>query len=121
MIQEESVLDVADNTGAKKVKCFRVLGGTKRRYAYVGDIIIGSVKEAAPKGAVKKGDKVKAVIVRTKKEIKRNDGSILKFYDNSCVILDDKKNPRGTRIFGSVAREIREKFLKICSLAPEVI
>ena len=122
MIQEETELDVADNTGAKKVKCFRVLGGTRRRYAYVGDIIVGSVKEADPKGSVKKGDKVKAVIVRTKKDIRRSDGSKLKFYDNSCVILDDKNNPKGTRIFGSVAREVREnKFVKICSLAPEVI
>ena len=122
MIQEETVLEVADNTGAKKLKCFRVLGGSKRRYAYVGDIIVGSIKQADPKGAVKKGEVVKAVIVRTKNYIKRKDGSKLKFYDNSCVIIDDKNNPKGTRIFGTVAREVRERgFVKICSLAPEVI
>lgn len=122
MIQEETELEVADNTGAKKVKCFRVLGGSKRRYAYVGDIIIGSVKAAEPGGMVKKGDVVRAVIVRTKNYIKRLDGSKLKFYDNSCVIIDDKKNPRGTRIFGSIAREVRENgFIKIGSLASEVI
>ncbi|NGX57063.1 MAG: 50S ribosomal protein L14 [Candidatus Anoxychlamydiales bacterium] len=122
MIQEESQLNVADNTGAKKVKCFRVLGGSKRRYAHVGDVIICSVKEADPKGSIKKGEKVKAVIVRTKKGIRRKDGSILKFYDNSCVIIDDKKNPKGTRIFGSICREVREReYIKICSLAPEVI
>jgi len=122
MIQEETALEVADNTGAKKVKCFRVLGGSKRRYAYVGDIVVASVKEADPRGAIKKGEKVKAVIVRTKNYIKRKDGSKLRFYDNSCVIIDDKNNPKGTRIFGSVAREVRESgFVKICSLAPEVI
>jgi len=122
MIQEESELDVADNTGAKKVKCFRILGGTKRRYAYIGDVIIASVKEANPKGMVKKGDKVRVVIVRTKKHTYRKDGSKLKYYDNSGVIIDDKNNPKGTRIFGSIAREVREKgFIKICSLAPEVI
>jgi large subunit ribosomal protein L14 len=122
MIQEETVLDVADNTGAKKVKCFRVLGGSSRRYAYIGDIIVGSVKEADSKGAVKKGEVIKAVIVRTKHYIKRSDGSKIRFYDNSCVIIDDKNNPKGTRIFGSVAREVRENgFLKISSLAPEVI
>ncbi|MGD2169101.1 MAG: 50S ribosomal protein L14 [Chlamydiota bacterium] len=122
MLQEESKLEVADNTGAKKVKCFRVLGGSKKRYAKVGDIIVCSVKEADPKAAVKKGDVVKAVIVRTKNEIKRKDGSTLRFYDNSCVIIDDKKNPRGTRIFGPIPREIRDKgYIKITSLAPEVI
>ena len=122
MIQEETVLEVADNTGAKKVKCFRILGGTNRRYAYVGDIIVASVKEADPKGVVKKGEVIKAVIVRTRNYIKRSDGSKLRFYDNSCVIIDDKNNPKGTRIFGSVAREVRENgFVKISSLAPEVI
>ncbi|KKM63246.1 hypothetical protein LCGC14_1513460 [marine sediment metagenome] len=100
MIQEESELDVADNTGAKKVKCFRVLGGTNRRYAYIGDVVIASVKEASPKGIVKKGDKVRVVIVRTKKHTFRKDGSKLRFYDISGVIIDDKNNPRGTRIFG---------------------
>lgn len=122
MIQQESNLEVADNTGAKKVRCFKVLKGSKRRYADVGDIIICSVKEADPKGLVKKGDVVRAVIVRTKSYIRRVDGSVLRFYDNSCVILDDKDNPKGTRIFGPVAREVRENgFIKISSLAPEVI
>ncbi|NGX63079.1 MAG: 50S ribosomal protein L14 [Candidatus Anoxychlamydiales bacterium] len=122
MIQEETELEVADNTGAKRVKCFRILGGTRKRYGFIGEIVIASVKEAVPKGTVKKGEKVRAVIVRTKKHISRKDGSKLKFYDNSCVIIDDKNNPRGTRIFGSVAREVRERgFIKICSLAPEVI
>jgi len=122
MIQQESNLEVADNTGAKKVRCFKVIRGSKRRYARVGDIIICAVKEADPKGAVKKGDVVRAVIVRTKGYIRRPDGSFLRFYDNSCVIIDDKDNPRGTRIFGPVAREVRENgFIKISSLAPEVI
>jgi large subunit ribosomal protein L14 len=122
MIQQESNLDVADNTGAKKVRCFKVLKGSKRRYANVGDVIVCSVKEADPKGLVKKGDVVKAVIVRTRSYIRRPDGSLLRFYDNSCVILDDKDNPRGTRIFGPVAREVRDVgFVKITSLAPEVI
>jgi large subunit ribosomal protein L14 len=122
MIQEETELGVADNTGAKRIRCFRVLGGSKRRYASIGDIIIGSIKEADPKGAVKKGDVIKAVIVRVKFFIKRKDGSKLRFYDNSCVIIDDKNNPKGTRIFGSIAREVRERgFIKISSLAPEVI
>jgi large subunit ribosomal protein L14 len=122
MIQQESNLEVADNTGAKKVRCFKVLKGSKRRYAAVGDVIVCSVKDADPKGLVKKGDVVKAVIVRTKNYIRRPDGSMLRFYDNSCVILDDKGNPRGTRIFGPVAREVREQgFVKITSLAPEVI
>jgi len=122
MIQQESNLEVADNTGAKSVRCFKVLKGSKRRYAGVGDVIVCSVKDADPKGLVKKGDVVKAVIVRTKNYIRRSDGSLLRFYDNSCVILDDKGNPRGTRIFGPVAREVREQgFVKITSLAPEVI
>ena len=122
MIQEETDLEVADNTGAKRVRCFRVLGGSKRRYAGCGDVIVCSVKEADPKSIVKKGTVIKAVIVRTKKYIRRKDGSKLKFYDNSCVIIDDKSNPRGTRIFGPVAREVREKgYIKISSLAPEVI
>lgn len=122
MIQQETNLEVADNTGAKRVCCFKVLGGSRRRYARVGDIVVCSVKEADPRGAVKKGDVVKAVIVRTKADIRRPDGSILRFYDNSCVIIDDKNNPRGTRIFGPVARETRDAgFVKICSLAPEVI
>jgi large subunit ribosomal protein L14 len=123
MIQQEACLEVADNTGAKKVKCIKVLGGSKRRYAYIGDIIVCSVKESTPKASVKKGEVIKAVIVRVKKPIKRADGSYLRFYVNSCVILDDKlENPKGTRIFGPVARELREKgFMKIVSLAPEVI
>jgi large subunit ribosomal protein L14 len=122
MIQQESNLEVADNTGAKKVRCFKVLKGSKRRYARAGDVIICSVKDADPKGSVKKGDVVRAVIVRTKSYIRRKDGSLLRFYDNSCVIIDDKDNPRGTRIFGPVAREVRESgFVKISSLAPEVI
>ena|SRR5438105_76166 len=122
MIQQETDLEVADNTGAKRVRCFRVLGGTRRRYAKVGDIIVCSVKEASTTGAVKKGEVVKAVIVRTKNYIRRNDGSMLRFYDNSCVIIDDKNNPRGTRIFGPIAREVRDGgYVKISSLAPEVI
>ncbi|CDR33063.1 50S ribosomal protein L14 [Criblamydia sequanensis] len=122
MIQQESELEVADNTGAKRVKCFKVLGGSKRRYAQVGDIIVCSVKAAAPDGSVKKGDVVKCVIVRTTKYIKRKDGSKLRFDTNSCVLIDDKLNPRGTRIFGPVAREVRDRgYLKIASLAPEVI
>lgn len=122
MIQQESELEVADNTGAKRVRCFKVPGGSKRRYARAGDIIVCSVKAAAPDGSVKKGDVVKCVIVRTKKYIKRRDGSKLRFDTNSCVIIDDKLNPRGTRIFGPVAREVRDRgFLKIASLAPEVI
>jgi large subunit ribosomal protein L14 len=122
MIQQESELEVADNSGAKRVKCFKVLKGSKRRYAGVGDVIVCSVKDADPKAAVKKGDVVKAVIVRTKNYIRRKDGSYLRFYDNSCVLIDDKLNPRGSRIFGPVAREVREVgFIKIASLAPEVI
>lgn len=123
MIQQESELEVADNTGAKKVKCIKVLRGSKRRYAGVGDLIVCSVKEVQPNSNIKKGSVVRAVVVRTKKQIRRNDGSYLKFYVNSCVILDDKlENPKGTRIFGPVARELRERgFAKIISLAPEVI
>lgn len=122
MIQQESELEVADNTGAKRVKCFKVLKGSKRRYANIGDVIICSVKDADSKGSVKKGEVVRAVIVRTKSYIRRPDGSQLRFYDNSCVLIDDKDNPRGTRIFGPVAREVRESgFVKISSLAPEVI
>lgn len=122
MIQQETNLEVADNTGAKKVRCFKVLGGSRRRYAHVGDIIVCAVKEADAKGAVKKGEVVKAVVVRTKAYIRRPDGSLLRFYDNSCVIIDDKNNPRGTRIFGPIAREVRDSgFVKISSLAPEVI
>lgn len=122
MSQQETELVVADNTGAKRVKCFKVLGGSRRRYAKVGDLIICSVKESDPKANVKKGEVVRAVVVRTKGDIRRADGSILRFYDNSCVIVDDKKNPKGTRIFGPIAREVRESgFIKISSLAPEVI
>jgi len=122
MIQQESELLVADNTGAKRVCCFKVLGGSKRRYASVGDIIVCSVKAASPDGSIKKGDVVKCVIVRTTKYIVRKDGSKLRFDTNACVIIDDKLNPKGTRIFGPVAREVRDRgFLKIASLAPEVI
>ncbi len=122
MIQEETLLKVADNTGAKRVKCFRILGGSGRRYASVGDVIIGSVRDVEPDGSVKKGDVVRAVVVRTKRYIKRKDGSWLRFDTNSCVLIDDKGNPRGTRIFGPVAREVRDAgYLKIGSLAPEVI
>jgi large subunit ribosomal protein L14 len=122
MIQQETELEVADNTGAKRIKCFKVLGGSRKRYAKVGDRFIGSVQEADPKGVVKKGEVVTAVIVRTKSYIRRPDGSLLRFDNNSCVVIDDKDNPRGTRIFGPIAREVREGgFVKISSLAPEVI
>ncbi len=122
MLQQESKLKVADNSGAKRVKCFKVLGGSKRRYARVGDIIICSVKDADPDSSTKKGEIVKAVVVRTRRYITRKDGSKLRFDTNSCVIIDDKGNPKGTRIFGPVAREVRDRgFLKISSLAPEVI
>ena len=124
MIQVQSRMKVADNSGAKDVMCIRVLGGYKKRYAHVGDIIIASVKSAAPHAPIKKGDIVKAVIVRTKKEIRRVDGSYLRFDDNACVVINDKekKDPKGTRIFGPVAREIRHAgFVKIASLAPEVL
>jgi len=122
MIQQESELDVADNSGAKRIKCFKVLGGSRRRYAGVGDIIIASVREADPNSAIKKGEVVKAVIVRTKYYIRRSDGTKIKFDTNACVLLDDKSNPRGSRVFGPVARELRDRnYLKIVSLAPEVI
>lgn len=122
MIQQETVLQVGDNTGAKKVLCIKVLGGSTRRYATVGDIIVATVKEATPNGVVKKGDVVKAVVVRTRKEIRRPDGSYIAFSENAAVIIDDNGNPRGTRIFGPVARELRDKnFMKIVSLAPEVL
>lgn len=122
MIQQETVLQVGDNTGAKKVLCIKVLGGSTRRYATVGDIIVAAVKEATPNGVVKKGDVVKAVVVRTRKEIRRPDGSYIAFSENAAVIIDDNGNPRGTRIFGPVARELRDKnFMKIVSLAPEVL
>lgn len=122
MLQQETQLKVADNTGAKRVKCFKILGGTRRRYAGVGDIIICSVREAEPDSSVKKGEVVRAVVVRTKRYVKRQDGSWLRFDSNSCVIIDDKGNPKGTRIFGPVAREVRDRgFVKISSLAPEVI
>lgn len=122
MIQQETVLQVGDNTGAKKVLCIKILGGSTRRYATVGDIIVVAVKEAAPGGVVKKGDVVKAVVVRTKKEIRRPDGSHIAFSENAAVIIDDNNNPKGTRIFGPVARELRDKnFMKIISLAPEVL
>lgn len=122
MIQQESILNVADNTGAKRLLCIRVLGGSRRRYARVGDIIIASVKEAAPGGVVKKGDVVKAVVVRTKKETRRPDGSTIRFDENAAVVINEARDPRGTRIFGPVARELREKdFMRIISLAPEVL
>ena len=122
MIQVESMLDVADNSGARRVLCIRVLGGTRRRYASIGDIIVVSVKEAIPRGKVKKGDVMKAVIVRTAKEIGRPDGSYIKFDTNSAVLIDNQREPIGTRIFGPVARELRAKrFMKIISLAPEVL
>ncbi len=122
MIQQETRLKVADNTGGKEILCIHIMGGSKRRYGTVGDIIIASVKSAAPGGSVKKGDVVRAVIVRTSKEIRRPDGSSIKFDDNAAVILDQARNPKGTRIFGPVARELRELgFMKIVSLAPEVL
>lgn len=122
MIQEETNLVVADNSGAKKVKCIRVLGGSNRRYARVGDIIVVSVKTAIPGGGVKKGEVSRAVIVRTKKEVRRNDGSYIRFDENAAVLLNAQGEPRGTRIFGPVARELRDKkFMKIISLAPEVL
>lgn len=122
MIQGESYLKVADNTGAKEIMCIRVLGGSFRRYGSVGDTIVASVKTAAPGGVVKKGDVVKAVIVRTTKPTRRADGSYIRFDDNAAVIINDQKLPRGTRVFGPIARELREKdFMKIISLAPEVL
>lgn len=122
MIQQESRLKVADNSGAREVLCIRVLGGSKRRYAGVGDIIVAAVKEATPGGNVKKGDVVKAVVVRTRRESRRSDGTCIRFDDNACVIIDNNAQPRGTRIFGPVARELRDKrFMRIVSLAPEVL
>ena len=121
MIQVQTRLKVGDNSGAKELMCIRVLGGSKRRYASIGDIIVASVKQATPGGVVKKGDVVKAVVVRTKKEIKRTDGSYIRFSENAAVIIRDDKSPRGTRIFGPVARELRDNYMKIISLAPEVI
>ena len=122
MIQQESRLKIADNTGAKEILCIRVLGGSVRRYAGVGDIIVATVKSATPGGVVKKGDVVRAVVVRTVKGVRRKDGSYIKFDQNAAVILKDDMTPRGTRIFGPVARELREKkFMKILSLAPEVL
>ena len=122
MIQQESRMKVADNTGAKELLCIRVLGGTGRRYANIGDVVVCSVKKAAPGGIVKKGDVVKAVIVRSKSGVRRADGSYIKFDENAAVIVKEDKTPRGTRIFGPVARELREKeFTKILSLAPEVL
>ena len=122
MIQEESYLKVADNTGAKEIKCIRVLGGSKRKYASIGDVIVASVRKAAPGGQVKKGDVVKAVVVRTSKAVRRADGTYVRFDDNAAVLIREDKNPRGTRIFGPVARELRDKdYMKILSLAPEVL
>jgi len=122
MIQTETVLDVADNSGARKVLCIKVLGGTRRKYATIGDIITATVKTASPQGAIKKGEVVKAVVVRTKKPFGRDDGTLIAFDENAAVIIDAQRNPRGTRIFGPVARELREKnFMKIVSLAPEVL
>ena len=122
MVQMESYLKVADNTGAKEIHCIRVLGGSKRKYGNIGDVIVASVRKAAPGGTVKKGEVVKAVIVRTKRGVRREDGSYVRFDENAAVIIKEDKNPRGTRIFGPVARELRDKdFMKILSLAPEVI
>lgn len=122
MIQQQTILNVADNTGAKEIMCIRVLGGSYRRYANIGDVIVAAVKAASPGGVVKKGDVVKAVVVLLKKGLRRPDGSYIRFDENSAVVIKDDKSPRGTRIFGPVARELREKdFMKIISLAPEVI
>jgi large subunit ribosomal protein L14 len=122
MIQQYSKLNVADNTGAKKVQCIKVLGGTRRRYGSLGDVIVVSVKSAVPGGSVKKGEVSKAVVVRTRKEVGREDGSYVRFDDNAVVLINEQNEPKGTRIFGPVARELREKqFMKIVSLAPEVL
>lgn len=122
MVQQQTYLNVADNTGAKKLMCIRVLGGTGRRYANIGDVIVASVKKAAPGGTVKKGDVVKAVIVRTAFGMRRSDGTYIRFDENAAVLIKDDKNPAGTRIFGPVARELRDKdYVKILSLAPEVL
>lgn len=122
MIQQQTILNVGDNTGAKKVMCIRVLGGSYRKYANIGDVIVCSVKDASPGGVVKKGDVVKAVVVRSAKGVRRPDGSYIRFDENAAVVIKDDKSPRGTRIFGPVARELRDKdFMKIISLAPEVL
>ena len=122
MIQQQTYMKVADNTGAKELMCIRVLGGTGRRYANIGDVVVATVKKAAPGGQVKKGDVVKAVIVRTAKGIRRADGTFVKFDENAAVIIDNQKQPKGTRIFGPIARELRDKdYMKIISLAPEVL
>ena len=122
MIQEESYLKVADNTGAKEIKTIRVLGGSKRKFGNIGDVVVASVRKAAPGGQVKKGEVVKAVIVRSAKGVRRADGSYVRFDDNAAVLIKDDKNPKGTRIFGPVARELRDKdYMKILSLAPEVL
>ena len=122
MIQQESYLKVADNTGAREIKCIRVLGGSKRKFGNIGDVIVASVRKAAPGGTVKKGEVVKAVIVRSAKGVRRADGTYVRFDDNAAVLIKDDKNPRGTRIFGPVARELRDSdYMKILSLAPEVI
>lgn len=122
MIQQQTVLNVADNTGAKQIMCIRVLGGSYRRYANIGDVIVAAVKDASPGGVVKKGEVVKAVVVRSQKGLRREDGSYIRFDENAAVVIKDDKSPRGTRIFGPVARELRERdFMKIISLAPEVI
>ncbi|MBE6747024.1 MAG: 50S ribosomal protein L14 [Ruminococcaceae bacterium] len=122
MVQQQTLLKVADNTGAKELMCIRVLGGSGRRYANIGDVIVASVKKAAPGGVVKKGDVVKAVVVRTVKGLRREDGTYIRFDENAAVIIKEDKNPKGTRIFGPVARELREKdYMKILSLAPEVL
>ncbi|MDL2300496.1 50S ribosomal protein L14 [Clostridiaceae bacterium OttesenSCG-928-D20] len=122
MVQQESYLKVADNTGAKEIKCIRVLGGTRRRYAGIGDVIVASVRKATPGGTVKKGEVVRAVVVRTAKGVRRADGTYVRFDENAAVIIKEDQNPKGTRIFGPVARELRDKdYMKILSLAPEVI
>lgn len=122
MIQQQTILNVADNTGAKQIMCIRVLGGSFRRYANIGDVIVAAVKDASPGGVVKKGDVVKAVVVRSQKGLRRPDGSYIRFDENAAVVIKEDKSPRGTRIFGPVARELRDKdFMKIISLAPEVI
>ena len=122
MIQQETFLKVADNTGAKEIKCIRVLGGSKRKFGNIGDVIVASVRKSAPGGTVKKGEVVKAVIVRSKRGVRREDGTYVRFDENAAVLIKEDKNPRGTRFFGPVARELREKdYMKILSLAPEVI
>ena len=121
MIQQQTMLNVGDNTGAKEIMCIRVMGGSYRKYANIGDLIVASVKSAAPGGTVKKGDVVKAVVVRSVKGIRRQDGSYIRFDENAAVLIKDDKTPRGTRIFGPVARELRQGFMKIVSLAPEVL